>query len=311
MGLFDLITVGHFSIDFIISPKIAVPRPTLGGSPTYTSLTARRLGARVSVISKIGEDFPLEYMKRLEENGIDLSAVKRINGALTTRFVLTYSNNDRWLRLGSRAPTIEAEDIPDSLKSKAVHVAPIANEISQGAFKKLHSLGDILSMDPQGFLRVFDAEGNTRLEKMRDHRVLEGINIYKSSRDEIEAATGTSNLISAIRRIHKYGAEIVIVTQGIEGSMLSYRERVYSIPACKPKKVEDPTGAGDAFIGAFLAEYIKGRDPLWCASVGSAAASFIVEGLGPSRFGSKEEIYERADKTYREVTELHPEASKG
>jgi hypothetical protein len=38
------VTVGHFSIDLIISPKIASPKPTLGGSPTYASLSAKRLG---------------------------------------------------------------------------------------------------------------------------------------------------------------------------------------------------------------------------------------------------------------------------
>jgi len=55
--MFDLVTVGHFAIDLILSPKIANPRLTLGGSPTYVSLAARKLGARGSVISKVGKDF--------------------------------------------------------------------------------------------------------------------------------------------------------------------------------------------------------------------------------------------------------------
>jgi sugar/nucleoside kinase (ribokinase family) len=60
----------------------------------------------------------------------------------------------------------------------------------------------------------------------------------------------------------------------------------------------DPTGAGDVFIGAFLAEYIRTKDPVWCACVGSASASFVVEGIGPERFGERQETYERAKEIY-------------
>ena len=60
----------------------------------------------------------------------------------------------------------------------------------------------------------------------------------------------------------------------------------------------DPTGAGDAFIGAFLAEYVSGKDPEWCSCVGSAASSFVVEGIGPAEFGEKEETYLRARQIY-------------
>ena len=60
----------------------------------------------------------------------------------------------------------------------------------------------------------------------------------------------------------------------------------------------DPTGAGDVFIGAFLTEYISQKDSLWCACVGSAAASLVVEGVGPTFFGEKEEVYRRASLIY-------------
>lgn len=72
----------------------------------------------------------------------------------------------------------------------------------------------------------------------------------------------------------------------------------YHVPACKPRIVRDPTGAGDAFAGAFLAEYLRGTEPVWCCCVGSAAASFVVEEVGPHRFGEKKEVYDRARKIY-------------
>jgi len=101
-----------------------------------------------------------------------------------------------------------------------------------------------------------------------------------------------------MEKIQGYGTKIVIVTRGMKGSKLLFEGRPYDIPACKPKIVRDPTGAGDAFIGAFLAEYVRGKDPVWCACIGSASASFVVEGVGLEVFGGKEEIYARARKIY-------------
>jgi hypothetical protein len=70
--MFDLVAVGHFAIDLITSPKITKPKQTLGGSPTYVSLAARKLDAKVSVISKVGKDFSDRYITWLKAKGVDL-----------------------------------------------------------------------------------------------------------------------------------------------------------------------------------------------------------------------------------------------
>jgi sugar/nucleoside kinase (ribokinase family) len=80
--------------------------------------------------------------------------------------------------------------------------------------------------------------------------------------------------------------------------VLSVEKTVYNIPPCSSRVLVDPTGAGDAFIGGFLTEYIRQKDSLWCACVGSAAASLVIEGIGPTFFGEKEEIYQRARSVY-------------
>lgn len=296
--MFDLVTVSHFAIDLISSTKITTPKPTLGGPPTYVSVAARKLDARVSVISKVGEDFSSRHIAWLDTNGVDLSGLKRIKGASTMRFLLKYTNRKRQLQLKSRAPPILPEDIPTSLQTKAIHIAPIANETSQNLVDKLRKLTNILSLDPQGFVREFDTEGNMHLKRWNDQKVLEQIDLYKSSSKEIRMVTGLADLQLAMKKIHDYGAKIVIVTRGMKGSKLFFDRKLYDIPACKPKIVRDPTGAGDAFIGAFLAEYVREKDLVWCACVGSASASFVVEGVGPEVFGEKEEIYARASKIY-------------
>jgi len=297
--VFDLVTVGHFAIDFIHLPRMVSLKPTLGGPPTYVSVAAAKLGAKVSVISKVGEDFSNKYVKWLKNNKIDLSGLKKVKGASTTQFVIKYQKDwKRKLQLKICAPPISASDLPDSLQTKAVHVAPIANELSEELVTKLRKITKILSLDPQGFVRSFDRNGNVSLKGWRGQSVLKQVDIYKSSLNEIEAVTGTSSLQLATRRISDYGVKIVIVTRGMRGSTMLFDNTLYNIPAYTSKIVSDPTGAGDAFSGAFLAEYVREKDPLWCACVGSASASFVVEGVGPERFGEREETYERATEIY-------------
>jgi ribokinase len=47
-----------------------------------------------------------------------------------------------------------------------------------------------------------------------------------------------------------------------------------------PSRFLDPTGAGDAFCGGFLAGYAATRDPLLAAMHGNISASFCIEGSG-------------------------------
>jgi len=303
--VFDIVSVGHFCIDSIFLPGKNAPFVVLGGSPTYVSFAARRLDARVAAISKIGGDFPAAYLWWLRQEGVDLSGVTRVENAQTTRFELKYNDDlsDRTLRLKSRAPPMTVDDLPNSLKAKAIHVAPIAGEITSEVAEKLRSCTEVLSLDPQGLVRNFDQNGNVGSGLLKDKRILELISIYKSSLNEIETITNRPDLDSAIKAIHDYGVKTVIVTLGMKGTMLSVEGDICNIPAYKTRVV-DPTGAGDVFIGGFLAEYINGENHLRCGCVGSATASLVVEAPGPTFFGDKAEIYRRARLLYeKEIKE--------
>jgi len=296
--MFDLVTVGHFSIDTITAPRTTSSRRVLGGSPTYVSLAAARLGASVSVISKVGEDFPDRYVKWLKAQEVGLSWLIRVIDVSTTQFILDYRDFKRKLQLKSRAPDICQEDIPASVRARAIHVAPIANEINQDVINELRRRTTLLSLDPQGFVRSFDEQGNVRLKRWEGQRVLEHIDVYKSSSEEIEMMTGLKNPRKAMKRVHDLGVRAVVVTRGVRGSVLLFERAFYDVPACRSRVVSDPTGAGDAYIGAFLAEYVRGKEPLWCACVGAAMASFVVEGVGPTVFGDREETCARAREIY-------------
>ena len=296
--MFDLVTVGHFAIDLISSPRLVTSKHALGGPPTYVSLAAKKLGARVSVISKVGEDFPKEYFTWLNANSVDLSGLTLIKDAFTTRFMLKYKGDERQLQLQSQAPPISLKDVSNSLRARIIHVAPITNELSYDVIDKLRTMTDALSLDPQGFVREFNQKGNVHLKRWTDTHVLELIDVYKSSLNEIKMVTGLADLKLAMKKIQDYGARIVVVTKGTEGSTLLFEGTFYEVLACKPRVIRDFTGAGDAYIGAFLAEFIQEKDPVWCSCVGSAVASFVVESVGPVVFGETKEIYKRAVGIY-------------
>ena len=78
-----------------------------------------------------------------------------------------------------------------------------------------------------------------------------------------------------------YGCEYVVIKCGAQGQLLfiGSNKCKYEIPAY-PARIADPTGAGAAFDGGFLAGYCKNYDPLEGMFYGSVSASLKLEGSG-------------------------------
>jgi len=303
MPTFDLVVVGHLALD-VITRKGTPTQGALGGPPAYASLAARKMGASVGIISKVGDDFPVEHMRFLIANGVDLFGLRVVEGARTTNYVLEYTDGERELVLKARAPPITLEDIPSDMAARALLVAPIAGEVSGPLVVELRRRAEHLCLDPQGFVRSFSRDGRVSLIRWFDRNVLSHIDILKASLAEYEQIMGTKRLREGLRKLHELGISIVIITLGEEGSVLSARGELYAIPAYWVETSVEPTGAGDAYIGAFLAEYVHEGDPVWCACVGSAAASFVVESFGPTRFGERKEVIKRAQELYELVAKV-------
>ena len=70
------------------------------------------------------------------------------------------------------------------------------------------------------------------------------------------------------------------VTRGAGGCTLHEGTRCRVLPACPPAAEVDPTGAGDAFAGTFLAEYLRSGDVTAAAELALAVSSFVVERRG-------------------------------
>jgi adenosine kinase len=73
-----------------------------------------------------------------------------------------------------------------------------------------------------------------------------------------------------------------VITQGKEPTIVAKDGAVtkYEVPPVPTEKIVDTNGAGDAFVGGFLAAYIKGKDIEGCCAAGNFCASTIIQGSG-------------------------------
>lgn len=95
--------------------------------------------------------------------------------------------------------------------------------------------------------------------------------------------------------ISEFGIKLFIKTLGEKGSQIITEMETINVPACKPKKVLDTSGAGDAFAGSFTANYLKTKDILYSGKIASAVASLVVEEIGSqTNMPTIEKIMQRA-----------------
>ena len=89
------------------------------------------------------------------------------------------------------------------------------------------------------------------------------------------------NLAELARRMRElYGIPRVVITDGANGSLVSDEKGERRVPAYRVKRVIDSTGAGDAFLGGYLAGEALGLGPLNAARLGNACGAACVERVG-------------------------------
>jgi sugar/nucleoside kinase (ribokinase family) len=292
---FELIVVGHQTIDEIVLPGQPVRRSP-GGPATFASLASTRMGRSSAIISRVGRDFPDEYVQWLVHRGVNLDWVIRDQLSETTRFEIRYQEGmeERHLRLVKRCSEILPKDIPSDIRARAVHLGPVAGEISLETARQARKISELLSIDLQGCVRDFGPKGEVTLTGSLDQRLIDLVDIIKVSEDELTLALSCDNVSRAKEKLHLGRDKVFIVTRGKAGSKILRGDEVVEMLAYPVRRVRNPTGAGDAFMGVFVTELAHGSSLDESAAMGSASASFLVEGFGLGSFGSREEVSERA-----------------
>jgi len=91
----------------------------------------------------------------------------------------------------------------------------------------------------------------------------------------------------------------VIITLGEYGSILYENGEKSEIPIAKPRKVIDPTGAGDGYRSGLLAGLLDNIDLYECCQLGAVIGSYIVETAGGQEHSfTEKEFIERYEKNF-------------
>jgi len=138
------LVIGNLTKDIIKTKqgeKIA-----FGGSSSYSSITAKRLGCQSFVLSRGNEEFN-DWIKFLEKEGIKVGLQKSKN---ITCFVNDYTEFGRIQKILSDAGKIKFKDLG---KMDIIQIGPVFNEITLDCVKKARKNCKLLSLDAQGFVR--------------------------------------------------------------------------------------------------------------------------------------------------------------
>ncbi len=286
---------GNLTLDELDRNGKHLIRP--GGSALYSSLAAAYLGARVSIFSNIGRDYPRNILSSISSNLIDIAGVKKFDG-LTTRFKISYNADSRMLEMVHPGRKLKPRNLLRSLQ--AIHLGPVFNEIGLNtlAYARRHS--EFLTLDVQGLLRTTGQDGFVRLARKNVNPFLSKCNLVKATEEEARVIAPASTIVATARGLLRKGAQYAIITRGRLGSLLVKKYGgAFRIPSVPERRVVDLTGAGDIFIGSWLASFMSVGDALWAAAVGGAFASLSARGTGVSKFRvDRRELFRRASWVY-------------
>jgi len=299
----DVALVGHMVVDTVV--RSGEMRKSLGGTVVYGALAALKHNARPLIISKIGEDFPDEYLLFLSNAGVNLSRVK-VTRKPSTRFKLVYHNLDRTLYLLSRCEDITAYDIRrEDVADKPVIVGAVIGEVSKDALEYISSRAALTAMDIQGYIRQATEEKEVTLSP--SPAIAEAISnteIIHAELYEAKALWGIEDPLKAGEAFVKTGVAIALITVGEEGSYVVTKERALKVPAARPSAVVDATGSGDVYMTVFTIEYHRTGDLALAAAMASAASSFLVEKKGVAGLRPRWVVKKRAEEVLNAIEEV-------
>jgi ribokinase len=290
----DYTVIGHIAIDRVITAT--EERVQIGGPPTYASLAAGVMGGEIEAITKVGSDIGADHISQLEWIGIKIRE-NIVKDASTTKFLLDYRVPDRRLNVEGVCVDILPCDVIEA--TEAVVLSPIVGEIPQKTYTAIDA--EVLALDPQGFVREVHPDGAINLRDWYDEDLLQRIDVFKSSERELRSISQEIGCLKGLKKLTGLGVEVAIATKGAGGSTLMTDSGAFDVPSVEDLAVRDPTGAGDVFMGCFFQTYLEGEDPIWCACMGSAMASGVVETVGPKTNLSMKEVKGRAEVVYDRV----------
>ena len=277
----SLLVVGSIALDSVETP-FGATADAVGGSAMFFSHAACILHP-VQMVGVVGKDYPQAALDALADRHADLTGVTRAAG-LSFRWKGKYSydlQNRETLdtRLGVFADFDPV--IPDQFRhAQYVFLGNIDPELQHRVLDQI-AKPTLVACDTMNYW--IHGKRTSLLG------LLERIDVLLVNDSEARELSGDWNVYRAARWILQRGPRMVVVKQGTYGAVFVDDNQTFYIPAYPLDEVYDPTGAGDAFAGGFMAHLARTGDlspgNLRQAMVyGSAMGSFAVEQFSIRRF---------------------------
>jgi len=253
---------------------------TLGGTVTYSALTAVALGWETAVITRAHIDLDLSSL-----HGVDW---QRTSSEQTTTFENMYSRGGRTQILHAWAGPIRSNT---GVRADVVHLAPVADEIDPAWLDQID--GALIGVTPQGWMRQWDASGRVSPREWQHADTL--------LRRADATVLSIDDVAGDWARIERWAARAraLVVTQGRLGCTVYGEGRSTHVPACVAEEI-DPTGAGDIFAAAFFTQLRSSHDPIAAARFANCIAAKSVTRRGLSSIPTSHEV----DDCFRRVRTL-------
>lgn len=290
-----MLTVGRVSVD-LYPEQIGVPltdvrtfRKMLGGSPTNVAVAAARLGRRVAVVTKVGDDPFGEYVRRaLAGFGVDAALVGTHPTLRTPLAFCEIFPPDRFPLLFYRSPKA-----PD-LELEEGDVGDVASQASL-----LWTTGTGLSDEPSrsttlsalrrrgrrpfavhdlDYRAVFWASPQ---EAARwNHEALAHATVVVGNTEEVAVMLGEDfEAEEAARALLELGPDLAVVKRGEKGVLGATRDQTIGVKSFKIEVVNG-LGAGDGFGGALCHGLLAGWPLERTLRFANAAGALVASRLG-------------------------------
>lgn len=301
---------GRLARMFLLPPTGRPQLDTPGGNLLYAAAGLALWESRLGLVTRVGEDYPREWIEQFQARGLDMRGIRILPDAMDLRQFIAFTDmrtrhtdnpvahfarrqlpfpktlfgyRDTATQLDNRTQLIETSlrqsDIPpDYMMATGAHFCPLDYVTHSLLPAVLRQAGfTTLTLDPgRGYMDplFFDLVPS----------IITGLTAFLPSEEKVRALfRGRSeDLWEMAEALAAYGCEIIVIKRAVQGQFLydAGTKTRWEIPAY-PSREADPTGAGDAFCGGFLAGFRRTHDPLEAALYGNVSASLAIEGSGP------------------------------
>lgn len=285
-----VIVAGSLNMDLVAeAPSMPRAGETIMGSAFHTlpggkglnqAVAAARLGARVAMLGRVGEDaFGARLLEVIRAEGVDASGVRRTSAAPTgiAQIIVSRGENSIVVVPGANMTMVDADvssvEFADSDVVVAQLETPIA--VTERLFARARNATTILNAAPAA--AVPDS-----LLALTDLLVVNETELATLSGANLRDDSAVADVVSAARSLRR-SAMAIIVTLGRRGAALLQPDGSVQTVDGHAVTAVDSTGAGDCFVGAYAAARASARSDSALVFANAAAALAVTRrGAAPS-----------------------------